>query len=110
MGNRSADLVRMETSSPLSSHLKLSSVGIRQDFVCTGDWSPEFGRRLEAGCTSRGKISGETGAAKKVGIPPSTLEFRIKKLRIDKLRYRRGWRRAAWEAKPEPSGWIGDRE
>jgi transcriptional regulator with GAF, ATPase, and Fis domain len=39
---------------------------------------------------SRGKISGETGAAKKVGIPPSTLEFRIKKLGIDKLRYRRG--------------------
>jgi formate hydrogenlyase transcriptional activator len=39
---------------------------------------------------SRGKISGETGAARKVGIPPSTLEFRIKKLGIDKLRYRRG--------------------
>jgi formate hydrogenlyase transcriptional activator len=39
---------------------------------------------------SRGKISGETGAAKKVGIPASTLEFRIKKLGIDKLRYRRG--------------------
>jgi len=38
---------------------------------------------------SHGKISGETGAAKKVGIPASTLEFRIKKLGIDKLRYRR---------------------
>jgi formate hydrogenlyase transcriptional activator len=38
---------------------------------------------------SRGKISGENGAAKKVGIPASTMEFRIKKLRIDKLRFRR---------------------
>jgi formate hydrogenlyase transcriptional activator len=38
---------------------------------------------------SRGKISGENGAAKKVGMPASTLEFRIKKLGIDKLRYRR---------------------
>jgi formate hydrogenlyase transcriptional activator len=37
---------------------------------------------------SRGRISGENGAAKKVGIPASTLEFRIKKLGIDKLRYR----------------------
>jgi formate hydrogenlyase transcriptional activator len=38
---------------------------------------------------SRGKVSGETGAAKRVGVPASTLEFRIKKLGIDKLRYRR---------------------
>jgi formate hydrogenlyase transcriptional activator len=38
---------------------------------------------------SRGKISGERGAAKKVGMPASTLEFRIKKLGIDKLRFRR---------------------
>jgi formate hydrogenlyase transcriptional activator len=39
---------------------------------------------------SRGKVSGENGAAKRVGVPASTLEFRIKKLGIDKLRYRRG--------------------
>jgi formate hydrogenlyase transcriptional activator len=38
---------------------------------------------------SRGKISGDTGAAKAMGIPASTLEFRIKKLGIDKFRYRR---------------------
>ena len=38
---------------------------------------------------SRGKISGENGAAKNVGMPASTLEFRIKRLGIDKLRYRR---------------------
>jgi formate hydrogenlyase transcriptional activator len=39
---------------------------------------------------SRGKVSGENGAALRVGLPASTLEFRIKKLGIDKLRYRRG--------------------
>jgi formate hydrogenlyase transcriptional activator len=38
---------------------------------------------------SRGKVSGETGAAKKIGLPASTLEFRIKKLGIDKFRHRR---------------------
>ena len=36
-----------------------------------------------------GKVSGEDGAAKKIGIPASTLEFRIKKLGIDKFRHRR---------------------
>jgi formate hydrogenlyase transcriptional activator len=38
---------------------------------------------------ARGKISGDNGAANKIGLPASTLEFRIKKLGIDKLRYRR---------------------
>jgi formate hydrogenlyase transcriptional activator len=38
--------------------------------------------------TSRGKISGPKGAAKKIGIPASTLEFRIKKLGINKFRFR----------------------
>jgi formate hydrogenlyase transcriptional activator len=38
---------------------------------------------------SQGKVSGETGAAKRIGLPASTLEFRIKKLGIDKFRYRR---------------------
>jgi formate hydrogenlyase transcriptional activator len=38
--------------------------------------------------SSRGKISGPKGAAKKIGIPASTLEFRIKKLGINKFRFR----------------------
>lgn len=38
---------------------------------------------------SHGKIAGENGAAKKLGLPASTLEFRIKKLGIDKFRHRR---------------------
>jgi formate hydrogenlyase transcriptional activator len=37
---------------------------------------------------SRGKVSGSKGAAKKIGIPASTLEFRIKKLGINKFRFR----------------------
>jgi formate hydrogenlyase transcriptional activator len=37
---------------------------------------------------SRGKVSGENGAAKKLGLPASTVEFRIKRLGIDKFRYR----------------------
>ena len=39
--------------------------------------------------TSHGKVAGENGAAKKLGVPASTLEFRIKKLGIDKFRHRK---------------------
>jgi formate hydrogenlyase transcriptional activator len=38
---------------------------------------------------SGGRVSGETGAAKKMGLPASTLEFRIKKLGVDKFQHRR---------------------
>jgi formate hydrogenlyase transcriptional activator len=37
---------------------------------------------------SRGRISGPNGAAKALGLAPSTLEFRIKRLGIDKFRFR----------------------
>jgi formate hydrogenlyase transcriptional activator len=37
---------------------------------------------------SRGRVSGPTGAAKALGLAPSTLEFRIKRLGIDKFRFR----------------------
>jgi formate hydrogenlyase transcriptional activator len=39
--------------------------------------------------TTRGRISGPNGAAKLLGLPHSTLEFRIKKLGIDKFQFRR---------------------
>jgi transcriptional regulator with GAF, ATPase, and Fis domain len=39
---------------------------------------------------SRGRISGPKGAAAKLGVPPSTLEFRIKKLKIKKSRFKLG--------------------
>lgn len=39
--------------------------------------------------TSRGRVSGASGAARLLGLPHSTLEFRIKKLGIDKFQLRR---------------------
>jgi formate hydrogenlyase transcriptional activator len=50
---------------------------------------PEEREAIEAALrAASGKISGENGAAKRMGLPASTLEFRIKKLGIDKFRYR----------------------
>ena len=37
---------------------------------------------------TRGRVSGPTGAAAKLGIPPSTLETRIKALKINKLQFK----------------------
>jgi formate hydrogenlyase transcriptional activator len=37
---------------------------------------------------SRGRVSGPNGAATALGLAPSTLEFRIKRLGIDKFRFR----------------------
>ncbi len=37
---------------------------------------------------SRGRVAGPNGAAKRLGLAPSTLEFRIQRLGIDKFRYR----------------------
>lgn len=38
--------------------------------------------------TSGGRVAGSNGAAAALGLAPSTLEFRIKRLGIDKFRYR----------------------
>ena len=40
--------------------------------------------------TPRGRVAGANGAAKRLGLSPSTLEFRIKRLGIDKFRFRNG--------------------
>jgi formate hydrogenlyase transcriptional activator len=37
---------------------------------------------------ARGRISGPDGAAKRLGVPRTTLEYKIKSLRIDKYRFR----------------------
>ena len=37
---------------------------------------------------TRGRVSGPSGAAAKLGIPPSTLEARIKILKINKLQFK----------------------
>jgi formate hydrogenlyase transcriptional activator len=39
---------------------------------------------------SHGRVSGPDGAARRLGVPRSTLESKIKNLRIDKYRYRAG--------------------
>src|SRR5262245_17135120 len=39
--------------------------------------------------SSQGRVSGTNGAAKRLGLALSTLEFRIKKLGIDKFQFRR---------------------
>jgi formate hydrogenlyase transcriptional activator len=40
---------------------------------------------------SRGKVAGPEGAARKLGIPRTTLESRIKNLRINKYNYGRNF-------------------
>src|SRR6267143_1749771 len=37
---------------------------------------------------SRGRVSGPSGAAARLGIPPSTLEHKIKALKINKARFK----------------------
>jgi formate hydrogenlyase transcriptional activator len=39
---------------------------------------------------SGGRVSGQNGAARTLGLPPSTLDLRIKRLGIDKFLYRKG--------------------
>jgi PAS domain S-box-containing protein len=44
---------------------------------------------IEAALTeTKGRISGRSGAAAKLGIPPSTLEHRIRALKIDKTKFK----------------------
>ena len=42
----------------------------------------------EALKTSRGRVFGPMGAAAKLGVPRSTLESKIKSLKIDKNRFK----------------------
>jgi formate hydrogenlyase transcriptional activator len=37
---------------------------------------------------ARGRVSGARGAAAKLGVPPTTLESKIQRLKIDKYRFR----------------------
>ena len=48
----------------------------------------EKGMIEEALAASRGRVSGPTGAAAKLGIPARTLDSKIKRLRIDKFRFK----------------------
>ena len=42
----------------------------------------------EALAATAGRVAGQCGAAARLGLPPSTLESKIRRYRIDKLRYR----------------------
>ena len=52
---------------------------------------------------SRGKIAGAGGAAAKLGIPPSTLDSKIKQLRIEKGKFKSASQLPT--ALKEPSGY-----
>jgi formate hydrogenlyase transcriptional activator len=44
--------------------------------------------QIEAGLTqTKGKVCGQQGAAAKLGMPPSTLESRIRSLKINKFQF-----------------------
>jgi formate hydrogenlyase transcriptional activator len=43
---------------------------------------------------ARGRVAGAAGAANRLGVPASTLESKIKRFSIDKLRYRRSFDRS----------------
>ena len=51
-----------------------------------GDGRQQIEEALEA---SRGRVYGDGGAAEALGVPPSTLESRIRRLGIDKHAFRR---------------------
>jgi transcriptional regulator with GAF, ATPase, and Fis domain len=63
----------------------------RLDTTLQNDEQQLIERALDEAC---GRVSGPTGAAALLGVPPSTLESKIKRYRIDKLRYARRARNA----------------
>jgi len=58
--------------------------------VPTGQVEPFSEREIieAALAATRGRVSGPSGAAAKLGIPPSTLETRIKALKINKVQFK----------------------
>ena len=52
------------------------------------DWSRQAKDMIEAALAqSNGRVAGPRGAAAKLGIPPSTLESKIRQLKIEKGRF-----------------------
>ncbi|HTO51638.1 MAG TPA: sigma 54-interacting transcriptional regulator [Burkholderiales bacterium] len=64
----------------------LGSEAVRAGGDDPGDQREQIERALEA---SRGRVYGADGAAETLGVPPSTLEARIRRLGIDKHAFRR---------------------
>ena len=64
------------------------SAAARQPFAA--QLSAEEKAMIEAALTeTQGRVSGPSGAAAKLPVPPTTLESKIKTLGIDKRRFRR---------------------
>ena len=70
-------------------HLDTATLSATKDNSTEQARSEERQAIESALATSQGKVAGENGAAKKLGLPASTVEFRIRKLGIDKFRYRK---------------------
>jgi PAS domain S-box-containing protein len=68
--------------------VKASPIAMEQ--VASGQLEPPSEREIieAALAATRGRVSGVSGAAAKLGIPPSTLEARIKALKINKLQFK----------------------
>ena len=64
----------------------LGSDAVRPDPERPGDERQQIEEALAA---SRGRVYGVEGAAETLGVPPSTLEARIRRLGIDKHAFRR---------------------
>jgi transcriptional regulator with GAF, ATPase, and Fis domain len=72
---------------------KLQPVAISLDIAALAspavDQTSSERTRIEAALAqSNGKISGAHGAAAKLGMPPSTLESRIRSLKINKFQFK----------------------
>lgn len=64
--------------------------GADPDTDLTANLAHEERVRIETALrAARGRVAGPNGAARRLGLPPSTLDFRIKRLGIDKYQYRR---------------------
>ena len=66
--------------------------GVSAATSAAGESSEERARIEEALRATRGRVSGADGAAAWLGIAPSTLEARIRRLRIDKFSFRTRFR------------------
>ena len=72
----------------------LSKQPSRQGSQLASPAQPKGEPRTERGfieaalAASRGRVSGPSGAAARLGVPPSTLENRIKALGIDKAQFK----------------------
>jgi formate hydrogenlyase transcriptional activator len=67
-------------------HIAAAPEAVRPALAGPADERSQIELALKA---SRGRVSGDGGAADALGVPPSTLESRIRRLGIDKLAFRR---------------------